>query len=96
MELFWALKGTSVCHAYFILATFYSKSLCIVLVESEVLLAELKKFRRTKKADFISPVETSSFVNTNKWLSYIVISIRCHLASFHWPLDVISKAKFMP
>ena len=59
-------------------------------------LAELKKFRRTKKADFISPVETSSFVNTNKRLSCIVISIRCHLASFHWPLDVIAKAKFMP
>ena len=71
-------------------------ALCIALVESEVFLAELQKFRRTKKADFISPVETSSFVNTNKWLSYIVISIRCHLASFHWPLDVISKAKFMP
>ena len=71
-------------------------ALCIVFVESEVFLAELKKFRRTKKADFISPVETSRFVNTNKCLSYIVISIKCHLASFHWPLDVISKAKFMP
>ena len=33
--------------------------LSIVLVESEVLLAELKKFRRTKKADFISPAETT-------------------------------------
>ena len=41
-------------------------ALCIVLVESEVFLAELKKFRCSKKADFISPVETSSFVNTNK------------------------------
>ena len=77
-------------------AFLHQHALCIVFVESEVFLAELKKFRRTKKADFISPVETSSFVNTNKWLSYIVISIRCHLASFHWPLDVISKAKFMP
>ena len=71
-------------------------ALCIVFVESEVFLAKLKKFRRTKKADFISPVETSRFVDTNKCLSYIVISIKCHLASFHWPLDVISKAKFMP